>query len=248
MKKIGIPLLLTCVIGLMIYQIFLTIETQRIRGMYIRSACPNPEKEAKELKKEFWWTPVLWRDNPSQNDEETVNLFLSFFKGHIFESIIAPYMGFGDKEALYPPVDITGDAVLEFFLPRAPGASTAFMYLIRVEEDGTPIVSRAKESDGTIYAKLFSSGGGGAGRYGSNTIIFPDQHAIGYMNYRLYGGEDDYCNADVYRWNQENSLFEFDKNLSDSFYQETFCNESFYLRAQQTSCQKCDLLITDDSV
>ncbi len=121
--------------------------------------------------------------------------------------------------------DITGDGVSEVLVYLGVGgATTDFFTLLRIEND-KPVVAYFKQKDGKISSLMFTAGAGGAGRYGSTVKMLADKNAIYSASYSAYGDKSDYCRAEVYQWNAQTKIFEFNTGLSNEI-QQDFCRKT----------------------
>ncbi len=114
---------------------------------------------------------------------------------------------------LYKQGDITGDGTPEALIKISCGATTCELVLLKIK-NGEPTVPYFKKEDGDVSPLIFTSGGGGAGRYGSGTELEESESAISFNYFYIYGGEDDICSSDVYQWSPENELFQYSPSLS----------------------------------
>lgn len=116
--------------------------------------------------------------------------------------------------SVYKEVDITGDGIPEGLVNLGTGgATTDFVTLVKVENN-KPIAPLFKQKDGKISTLIFTSGSGGAGRYGSDANLIENKNAIYSTHYFAYNENNDSCGAEAYQWNPQTKLFEFNASLS----------------------------------
>jgi len=110
--------------------------------------------------------------------------------------------------------DVTDDGSPEALVNIGCGATTCELVLMRIENN-EPTVARFKLKEGEISYLVLTSGIGGAGRYGSDTKLIGDKNAIYYSGYSAYNESGDFCGAQVYQWNPQTNIFEFNNSLSN---------------------------------
>lgn len=126
---------------------------------------------------------------------------------------------FNGAGSVYPikiskTADVTGDGISEALVDLGmPGATTDLLTVLRIEE-GQPIVAKFKAKDGKISVMEFTSGSGGSGRYSSFVNLMPEEYAISSGSYMAYGEPNDSCSSDIFKWNSNTKLFEYDSGLS----------------------------------
>jgi len=124
---------------------------------------------------------------------------------------------------IYTKGDITGDGIPEALVQIGCGATTCELVLMRIENN-KPVVARFKQKDGKISYIGFSEGAGGAGRYGSGTKLIEDKNAIYFTHHSAYNKNSDSCGTEVYQWNSQTKIFEFNISLSNEAGQD-YCSK-----------------------
>lgn len=126
-----------------------------------------------------------------------------------------PETFFRDEDIrIYTEGDITADGVPEVLVNISCGATTCQLVLMRIENN-KPVVARFKQKGGEISYLVFSEGAGGAGRYGSGTKLMEDKNTIYFTHHFAYNESSDSCGAEVYQWNSQTKIFEFNISLSN---------------------------------
>jgi hypothetical protein len=110
--------------------------------------------------------------------------------------------------------DITGDDIPEVLVGIGCGATTCEFVLMRIENN-KPTVASFKQKDGKVSYLVFTNGVGGAGRYESTVKLMEDKNAIYAAGYSAYNESSDSCGAQVYQWNRQANIFEFNDSLSN---------------------------------
>jgi len=119
--------------------------------------------------------------------------------------------------------DITGDGIPEVLVTTTCGAAYCESALMRLEND-RPVVARIKQKNGEISYATFGVGGGGAGRYWGAVEFKEDKNMIYTAHYSAYNKSDDFCRAEVYQWNPQTKIFEFNISLSNEAGQD-YCSK-----------------------
>jgi hypothetical protein len=84
-------------------------------------------------------------------------------------------------------------------------------------ENNQVLIAKIKKSDGKIYIADFPVGTGGSGRYSSELDFLPEHNAIVFSGYEAYGTPSDWCKSEVFKWNKNTNMFEYDQSLSQEF-------------------------------
>ncbi len=127
-----------------------------------------------------------------------------------------------DPISIYEKVDITGDGVPEAMVYLGiRGAAFSSISWMRIE-NGKPIVALFKQKDGKISPLEFSAGASGPRGGGFGTLA--NKNAIYSEGYSMYGDSSDFCSVDVYQWNSQTKIFEYNTGLSNEP-QQDYCRE-----------------------
>lgn len=97
-------------------------------------------------------------------------------------------------------------------------------YLLFKIENNKPKLIKFKSDNGQKNILFLTQGSGGAGRYGFDFKIIPEQGLIFLGNYYAYNTFDDICSGYIYIYNKDKALLEFNKELSEK-YQKEYCSE-----------------------
>jgi hypothetical protein len=139
---------------------------------------------------------------------------------------VSPEVDFRNEDIeIYAKGDITGDSIPEA-LVRTICSATGFCRVVLMRlENNKPVIARVKQEDGKIsYATIFADGAGGVGRYGSRTKLIEDKNAIYHAHHYAYNEILDSCGAEVYQWNPQTKIFEFNISLSNEAGQD-YCSK-----------------------
>lgn len=175
---------------------------------------PTPVSRPKPPKYEFFPTSEWWNDFwPEIN-----SLLESNFEN------VDKIKGARNIKQKYGLTEFgVADAILVYV---SKGATTGIYTVVRFDyHTGKPVLALFKQKSGDIKPLTFSEGVGGAGRYGSSVDFksFGKQgKALYSAEYWLYGDPIDYCIAEVYAWNGNVEIFEFNTDLSN-IYQKEYC-------------------------
>ncbi len=113
--------------------------------------------------------------------------------------------------------DVTGDGISEALVDLGmPGATMDLLTVLRIE-NGQPVVAKFKTKDKKISVIEFASGSGGSGRYSNFVDFLSEEKAISAGGYVAYGQPSDYCSFEIFKWNSNTKLFEYDLSLSQEF-------------------------------
>lgn len=156
-------------------------------------------------------SPVVIPEKKFPDDSELIAQAQLLYKTEVPED---NQVGVDRPVTISEKVDITSDQIPEVVISLGiGGATTDGLALFRMEKDSL-VFARMKAKDGSILPVTFLSGGGGAGRYGHGYELLPQNHAFSISSYSIYGTKDDYCKTDVYQWNINTKLFEYNQALS----------------------------------
>lgn len=110
--------------------------------------------------------------------------------------------------------DLTGDGVEEaLVLLGSGGAYTEQLSLARIKNDKVEM-AKFKQREGAVSPLVFLSGA--SVRNGESVKLAPGDKAVASVSWRLDPmGNLEQCEVDVYLWNRETEVFEYDSILSD---------------------------------
>ncbi len=118
--------------------------------------------------------------------------------------------------------DITGDGIPEALVEAGPGVSFHYLTLMMIENN-KPIIAKFKDKNGKIFYPEFFNVLEEAGRHGSETKFIRNENAISFSEYYAFNKKSDYCRLNVYQWNPQTKMFEFNGYLSNKF-QKSYCS------------------------
>ncbi len=114
---------------------------------------------------------------------------------------------------IYRQGDVSGNGTDEALVKVACGATTCELVPFKLDGE-EPVSIKFKQKAGFVSPIIFTSGGGGAGRYGNGTELEIDKNAISFNYFFIYGGDEDKCESEVYRLNHSTGVFEYSSSLS----------------------------------
>lgn len=122
-------------------------------------------------------------------------------------------------------IDLYQDQEKELLVRLADwgGAAVDVYLLFQIKNNKLKLI-KTKTEDNKINTMFLSQGSGGAGRYGFDFQILPEQGIVYQANYYAYNSTGDSCSAVAYFFDKENGLLIYDKNLSKK-YQKEYCTE-----------------------
>lgn len=140
------------------------------------------------------------------------NLLTNLQEEHLLNIKIEKIIDFYQDQEKELLVSLNGD-----------GASVNTYFLFKIENN-KPKLIKFKPENGQKNILFLSQGSGGAGRYGFDFKIIPEQGLIFLGNYYAYNTFDDICSGYIYIYNKDKALLEFNKELSEK-YQKEYCSE-----------------------
>jgi hypothetical protein len=112
-------------------------------------------------------------------------------------------------------VDINNDGNIELLISLGPVGATGEAFSIVSVNENNLTVLKIEDRVGSISNFSASISSGGGGKYVSDIEIIEKEHLIKTTNYSVYGNDDDHCNTNVFIWNKDTKLYEYNKNKSD---------------------------------
>lgn len=119
--------------------------------------------------------------------------------------------------------DVTGDGIPEVLVYTGSGGAYTDELALFMMENGEPVLAKFKYENGDIGPLTFLTGS--SVRHGEAADMAPNDHAVYSASWSLDdNGELESCDAEVYLWNKDTQIFEYNSTLSDG--------------SKQTLCQK----------
>lgn len=121
----------------------------------------------------------------------------------------------GNREVgIYKEGDVTGDGVPEALIYTGSGGVYTDKLVLVMIENGKPVLVKFKTKDGQVSILTFLSGS--SVRHGETADIAPADSIVYSVSWSMDEvGNLETCDAQVYLWNKESRVFEYDQILTD---------------------------------
>jgi hypothetical protein len=115
---------------------------------------------------------------------------------------------------VYKEGDLTGDGIPEALIYTGSGGAYTDELVLVMIENGKPVLPKFKTQDGQVSVLTFLSGS--SVRHGEIVDMVSEDNIIYSVSWSMdETGKLETCDPEVYLWNKNTELFEYDQILSD---------------------------------